>query len=141
MYVISEVDGPSNEELIGSFNARIPEWPELKQVHIENGFWWIARLDEEPVAFAGMVEMLPFRNVAYLKRCYVDPDSQGHGLQYRLLLARELKAKQLGWNMLVSECRADNKWSAANFLRAGFERIEPEQKWAGATDQYFAKVI
>jgi hypothetical protein len=40
-----------------------------------------------------------------------------------------VKARQLGWTHLVSECRVENKFSAANFLKAGFELCEPEQPW------------
>jgi hypothetical protein len=45
------------------------------------------------------------------------------------LLVRELKAKQLGWGQLVSECRVNNKFSAANFTKVGFIQCEPEQPW------------
>jgi GNAT superfamily N-acetyltransferase len=141
MYQISEVDGPANEELIRSFNARIAEWPTLQSRHIDDGFWWVATLEDEPVAFAGLVWFEPCFGVGYLKRCFVLPDHHGHGLQYRLLIARELKAKQLGWTMLLCECSAENRWSAANFLKCGFQRVDPEQKWATPNDQYFAKVL
>lgn len=144
MFVIHEIDGGTFSDDIQKFNKLVAEWPPLSQNHLEDGHWWLVYdvdNDGPPVAFAGMVEMLPFRGCGYLKRCFVKPDFHGHGLQYRLMLARELKAKQLGWTMLVSECNAENKWSASNFLKAGYERIEPEQFWAKRDDQYFAKMI
>jgi GNAT superfamily N-acetyltransferase len=141
MYQISEVDGVIFADEIIRFNAMVEEWPKLQPRHFEAGYWWFAYLDDEPVAFAGLVPNEPFSNVGYLKRCYVCPDHHGHGLQYRLLLARELKAKQLGWTMLVSECGEMNRWSAANFLKCGFQRVDPEQPWTRTNDQYFAKMI
>lgn len=140
-YIIHEVDGVIFADEIIRFNAMVEDWPKLQPRHFESGYWWVAYLDEILVAFAGMVPFEPFPNVGYLKRCYVCPDHHGHGLQYRLMLARILKSKQLGWNMLVSECSAENRWSAGNFLKAGFSRVDPEQRWARPTDQYFAKMI
>ena len=58
-----------------------------------------------------------------------NPDHHGHGLQFKLIVARELKAKRLGWTHLVSECRVNNKYSTANFIKAGFIQCEPEQPW------------
>jgi GNAT superfamily N-acetyltransferase len=144
MFILHEIDGGTFSDAIKKFNNLVPEWPQLSQNHLEDGHWWLVYdvdNDGPPVAFAGLVEFSPFRNVGYLKRCLVLPDFHGHGLQYRLMLARELKAKQLGWTMLVSECGAGNSYSASNFLKAGFERIDPEQRWAKPDDQYFAKII
>jgi L-amino acid N-acyltransferase YncA len=82
----------------------------------------------------------PFPNIGYLKRCYVNPDHHGHGLQFRLMVARETKAKQLGWTHLVSECRVNNKHSIANFTKAGFIQCEPEQPWE-RDSVYWVKAI
>ena len=130
MYTLNEVDGIAFADVLSNFNAMIDEWPLLQPKHFENGHWWISYLEDKPVAFAGMVPLDPFHNVGYLKRCLVKPDHHGHGLQFRMLMARELKAKQLGWITLVSECRNDNLWSAANFRKAGYQQTEPEQPWA-----------
>lgn len=126
-YRIQEVDGLTFASELIRFNSLIPEWPQLLKRHFENGHWWLAYLEDKPVAFAGLVPFLP--NIGYLKRCLVLPGHHGHGLQFRLMKARELKAKQLGWTHLVSDCRADNHYSAKNFRKAGFEQFEPEQPW------------
>jgi GNAT superfamily N-acetyltransferase len=133
MFEISEVDAttPKISAILHGMNGRSPDlFPPLLERHLESGFWWLAMHERNPVGFAGLVAMEPFANVGYLKRCYVMPDHRGHGLQYRLLMARELKARQLGWSTLVSETKADNTHSASNFRKAGFEQCEPEQKWA-----------
>lgn len=123
--LIHEVGGIASKGLIKEFNALEPEWPELQERHFTHGFWWIAFLEEEPVAFAGLVPFLP--KIGYLKRCFVK--RRGYGLQYRLMAAREIKAKQLGWTHLVSDCRKTNEHSANNFRKAGYDEFIPEQPW------------
>jgi GNAT superfamily N-acetyltransferase len=146
-YEVREIDGILNRGIIEEFNALVPEWPPLQDRHFTAGHWWLAFRTDHPdaigeveaaVAFAGLVPFLP--KIGYFKRCYVLPGHYGHGLQYRLMKARELKARQLGWTMLVSECRADNERSANNFRRAGFDEFEPEQKWA-QDSIYFKKSL
>jgi hypothetical protein len=138
MYEISEVGGEDNAATIHHFNSLAPEtFPPLELKHLVKGYWWLAYLNDDPVAFAGMVPFgLP--GVGYFKRCLVL--RRGHGLQYRLMLARLLKAKPIGWTTVVSECHESNSYSAANFLRAGFEEFEPEQKWA-KDSIYFMKTL
>lgn len=143
-YKILEVVGtaPATEEIIHRMNGLAPEiFPPLTPDHLANGFWWLAYLDEEPVAFAGLVPFEPFPNVGYLKRAYVLPDHRGHGLQLRLMTTRELKARELGWSLLVSECRSSAAHSAANFCRAGFARVDPEQRWGAPNSIYWAKAL
>ena len=139
-YQIHEVDGVAFTDTINAFNKLVPEWPLLQQRHFTKGYWWLAYLQESPVAFAGLVPFEPFPNIGYLKRCYVNPDHHGHGLQFRLMVARESKAKQLGWTHLVSECRVNNKYSTANFTKAGFIQCEPEQPWE-RDSVYWVKAI
>lgn len=141
-YRIVEVDGSNHlaAETIHRFNRLSPDvFPELESRHLENGYWFVAYHEGEVVAFAGMVPFEPFPNIAYLKRAYVLPDHRGHGLQLRLMVTREVKAQQLGWTHLVSECSASNTASARNFARAGFERCDPEQKWGASNSIYFVK--
>ena len=136
-YEIHEVDGLANSGTLNAFNALDPQFPPLTRHHYTNGYWWLAYLKDEPVAFAGMVPMVPFPGVGYLKRCYVR--HRGHGIQFRMMVARELKARQLGWSMLVSECAGDNTHSANNFMRAGYERFTPEQCWGVPGSIYWIK--
>lgn len=144
MYEVREIDGILNRDILEEFNALDPYFPPLQDRHFSDGFWWLAVRTDHPdaigeveaaVAFAGLVPFLP--KIGYFKRCFVMPGHHGHGLQYRLMKARELKARQLGWTMLVSECRSSNERSANNFRRAGFDEFEPEQKWA--VDSIFFK--
>lgn len=141
-YQIREVDArdPDVIATLHRFNAMAPDcFPALQERHFDSGFWWLAYLENEPVAFAGLVPNVPFEGVGYLKRCWVNSDHYGHGIQYRMMLARELKARQLGWTMLVSECAADNGFSSNNFRRASYGQCEPEQKWGVPGSVYWVK--
>lgn len=142
MHVIREVDGGDLEiaATLHRFNGMAPEmFPDLQLRHLESGYWWLVYFGEDPVAFAGMTPMEPFPNVGYLKRAYVLPDHRGHDLQLRLMITRETKARQIGWTMLVSECGQNNGPSARNFARAGYEVVEPEQRWGAPRSIYWAK--
>jgi len=141
-YIIREVDGAEYADELHRFNGMCPEtFPTLTARHIENGFWWFAYLDAEAIAFAGMVEMIPFPSVGYLKRAYVMPDHRGHGLQSRFMALREAKAREIGWTHIVSECAETNVASAANFSRSGFSRCDPEQKWGAPNSAYWIKSL
>lgn len=137
-YRFVEVDGSGAGEVIRSMNALCPEtFPALSDDHLELGYWWLLKADPNILCgFAGMIEMAPFPGVGYLKRAYISPDHRGRGLQIRMIEAREEKARELGWHLLVSETSCF--FSARNFERAGFERCEPEQPWAGDA-MYFVK--
>jgi L-amino acid N-acyltransferase YncA len=140
-YIISEVDGTAHQDVLTAFNKLVPEWPLLESRHFSDGYWWFVSLDGVQIGFAGLVPFSPVDNYGYLKRCYIGPDHHGHGLQYRLMVARELKAKQLGWTHLVSECHATNLWSANNFRKAGFSLVEPEQVWGQTGSLYWIKKL
>lgn len=141
-YHLAEVDGsdPLYAEVIHRLNRMAPEvFPELRDHHLENGFWWIAYDTNSPVAIAGMVPFDPFPGVGYLKRAYVLPDHRGHGLQLRFMHLREAKAISLGWHLLVSETAADNVFSARTFARAGYVQTHPEQPWGVQPSTYWEK--
>lgn len=142
-YRITEVDPshPIAAEAIHSFNAMDPAFPALHARHFSAGFWWLVYFEGAPVGFAGLTPMIPFASVGYLKRAYVLPAHRGRGLQRRLLLIREDKARQLGWNLLVSECAPDNIWSSRNFAKAGYEKFDPEQPWGAPDSIYWMKQL
>lgn len=142
MYQIQEVDGITFGDTIHWFNSLAPEcFPALQDHHLEKGFWWLVRHNTFPVAFAGMVPFEPFPNVGYLKRAFVMAEHRGNGLQASLMRHREDKARRIGWTTLVSECAASNVHSARNFAAAGFEQVEPEQRWGAANSLYWRKAL
>lgn len=141
-YVIREVGGITHARLLHDMNVAEPDiFPPLELRHLRSGYWWIARVHDLAVGFCGMVPMVPFPRVGYLKRAYVVPEHRGHGLQARFLMVRQHKAHQLGWIKLVTECGPGNAHSRANLEAAHFVRIEPEQRWGSRGSIYFEKTL
>lgn len=138
MYAFEEVDGELAAEVLRSLNTLDPAFLPLTDLHLETGWWWLLKGNAGVlVGFAGMVPMEPFPGVGYLKRGYVSPDHRGRGLQLKMIQAREAKAREIGWHLLVSETKS--AFSAHNLCRAGFEACEPEQTWGEPGSQYFVK--
>lgn len=142
-YFVHQIDPMAHIDLLHYMNAFEPErFPELQSKHFARGFWWIAQEYDTNycIAFAGLVPFDPFPGVGYLKRAYVLPQYRGQGLQLSFMRLRERKARELGWHMLVSECK-DNPRSEDNFIRAGFKRCDPEQPWGEPGSVYFMKQL
>lgn len=138
MYKLVEVDGPNASEVLHSQNSNHPSFPKLTDDHIETGWWYLLKTDGGILCgFCGMVSMLPFPGVGYLKRAYISPDHRGRGLQLKMIEARIEKARELGWHQLVTE--TTSKYAAHNFAMAGFEQTEVEQAWGEPGSQYFVK--
>lgn len=140
-YRIEEVDGEQYANQIHRLNSLEPKiFPSLATSHLTDGHWWFVYQDGGVVAFAGLVTFEPFPRVAYFKRCYVMPDHVGHGLQLRLMFVREVKARELGYHQIVSECSEDSH-SNLNFRRADFEQVYPEQPWGKPGSIYWRKYL
>ena|ERR1700744_445548 len=140
-YQVPEVDGSKNADQIRSLNLEASVFPPLEDRHFKDGFWWFVCHQSKVVGFAGIVPWTPFRDVGYFKRAYIQDGHRGHGLQFRLMEKRLEKAYDLGWRQVTSDCHKDNVHSANNFIKAGFKRCDPEQKWAGQDDIYWEKTI
>ena len=139
-YRFVEIDGSLASEVLRNLNALDPTFPPLTDDHLEDGWWYVLKDENGTLCgFAGMVDMLPFIGVAYLKRAYVSPDHRGRGLQLQMIEARVAKARDLGRHQLVAE--TTNPKSAHNLRLAGFEQVEPEQFWAGRDALYFSKLL
>lgn len=142
-YVIEEVDALASAEIIHFFNGLATDiFPPLTERHLRDGFWWLAFWQRTKiVGFTGLVPLVPFEDVGYLKRAYVLPEHRGQGLQLRFIQLRECKAKELGWSLLVTETSGDNLRSQSNMLAAGFEKFDPEQRWGAPGSAYFKKSL
>jgi GNAT superfamily N-acetyltransferase len=144
MYRIREVDASDDEiaETIRDFNRMEPNFPALKDEELEGEhcYWWLAYCGKEPVAFAGVVPSKRYNNTGYLKRAGVVPEHRGHGLQLRFFRVREIKARKVGWEWLISEC-TDTIHSANNFIRAGYLMFEPVERWAFQNSLYWRKKL
>jgi GNAT superfamily N-acetyltransferase len=141
MYRIREVDGQDDNiadklaELhrLTFFNgACVPEF--------EHGHWWLVFHESVPVAFAGAVMSTRVCNAGYFCRVGVSRKHRGNGLQLRLMRAMEARARLNGWSCVVSDT-TDNRGSANNFIRAGYQMYQPRMPWAWPNTLYWRKFI
>jgi GNAT superfamily N-acetyltransferase len=95
----------------------------------DRGHWWVAYAEDgKPVAFAGLVRSIKWTDTGYLCRAGVLNEFTGHGLQRRLILARIRKAKELGWNWLITDT-TNNPASSNSLINCGFKIYRPGQPW------------
>jgi GNAT superfamily N-acetyltransferase len=141
MYRIREVDGEDEEvadmltdlhRLIFFGSAPLPEF--------DQGRWWVALRGQTPVAFAGVVPSTHVENAGYFSRVGVLDAHRGKALQLRLMRATEARARNMGWNWVVSDT-TDNIASANNFIRAGYRLYQPPHPWAWPNTLYWRKPL
>jgi hypothetical protein len=135
MYRIVEVKGPDNADAIHLFNTMRPDlFKPLRDYHIRNGYWWFVFYGDDAIGFAGLISFEPFPDKGYMLRSLVMEQHRGHGLHRKLIRIREIKCRDLDFTQVVSECRADNTYSADNFARAGYRPCQPLRPWAQPDD-------
>lgn len=138
-YKIREVDGGDNADILADLHKTCFE-DAADQANYENGFWWLAYYEKEPIAFAGITPSDLGHNIGYLKRVGVLPEHRGSGLQKRLIRVREAKAKRNGWYRIVTDC-TDNPASANSLFKAGYKMFAPTYPWAFENSLYWTKTI
>jgi GNAT superfamily N-acetyltransferase len=87
---------------------------------------WLAYQDDLHVAFATL-QPSGWGN-GYLARAGVVEEHRGHGLQRRLIRARERKARQLGLKRLYSDT-TENPASARSLEKCGYTNFTPVAPW------------
>jgi hypothetical protein len=141
VYKIREVDG--SDEVIADALKDLHEQTFLESAKVpdfSHGHWWLAHLDEEPVAFAGVIPSTRAVNAGYFLRVGVLLKHCGNRLQLRFMRAIERKSKYNGWCQIVSDT-TDNLSSANNFIRAGYQLYTPEYPWAFPSTLYWRKAL
>jgi Acetyltransferase (GNAT) family len=106
----------------------------------DQGYWWLAFHEAEPVAFAGVVPSTHVPNAGYFCRVGVLSKHCGDRLQLRLMRALEARARLNGWSLIVSDT-TDNLSSANNFIRGGYRLFRPKDPWAWPNTLYWLKLI
>jgi hypothetical protein len=106
----------------------------------DQGHWWLAFCETEPVAFAGVVRSTHVCNAGYFCRVGVLRKHCGKKLQLRLMRALEVRARRNGWCSIISDT-TDNVSSANNFIRAGYRLYQPQTPWAWPHTLYWRKLI
>jgi GNAT superfamily N-acetyltransferase len=103
-------------------------------------YWWIAFLDDVPVAYAGLRPSSLYKRTGFLARAGVLKAHLGNGLQRRLIRVRERAARKHGWVRLVSYTR-NNPPSANNLIACGYKAFTPNKPWAAADATYWHKFL
>lgn len=138
-YRIREVDGEENADILTDLHTSC-FGESAEQAEYDNGSWWLAYFEKEPIAFAGLVPSTLGLDTGYLKRVGVLEEHRGQGLQKRLIRVRESRAKRNGWVRLVTDC-TDNPASANSLYAAGFKMFKPKYVWAFDNSLYWQKRI
>ncbi len=136
-YSIRQVDGDEYADEIERLQdaTDLAHWKYEQSTH-----WWLAFLDEHPVAYAAYVEARTNPGTVYLCRAGVLPQCRGAGLQRRLVGVRERHARKHGYVGAVSDTY-DNPHSANNLIRCGYRMFTPSHKWAFVESQYWRKAF
>lgn len=139
-YRIREVE--ATEENIDTLKAlhQLTFFGDAPQPEFENGYWWLAYYDKEPIGFAGITPSVLGFNCGYLKRSGVLRTHRGQGLQRKLIRVREARAKRNGWTRIITDT-TDNPASANNLYAAGYKMFTPKHCWALPTSLYWTKTI
>ena len=104
------------------------------------GWWWIIYEKDKPVGFAGLVRSANWLDTGYLCRSGVLPAYRGMGLQKRLISVRVRKAKQLGYNWLISDTN-DNPPSSNSLISQGFKLYDPSNAYGDFKTLYWRKKL
>ena len=116
-------------------------FPKDKPVDLGGAIWWTAECDGKVVGYAGLRVCQAAENagLAFLCRVGVDRGHRGHGLQKRLIRARERAARRAGVRQVVTYVVPWNEASANSLIACGYRLYRPASRWGGAGCVYFQK--
>lgn len=141
MYRIREVDGNDDdvaETLTELHRSTVFDGAPVPM--FDDGHWWLAHCETNPVAFAGIIPSTHVCNAGYFCRVGVLRKHWGQGLQVRLMRALEARVRRNGWCSVVSDT-TDNVSSANNFIRGGYQLYQPQIPWAWPNTLYWRKLM
>lgn len=111
----------------------------ITAAHFEESWWWVSIMHDQLVGFAGAK---PEHGFLFLGPCGVAVQARGRGIQRSFIEARLRCARGNQFNEVVTYTDQDNLYSANNFVRAGFEFIEPWRRFPrGSRHYYFGKKV
>jgi hypothetical protein len=141
MYRIREVDGHDDEiaDTLADLH-RLTSFDSAPVPAFDWGHWWLAFHERLPVGFAGVVPSTRAQNSGYFCRVGVLKKHCGHGLQLRWMRTMETRARQIGWESILSDT-TDNLASANNFIKTGYRLYQPHFPWGWPNTLYWRKSI
>jgi len=141
MYRIRAVDGEDDEVATTLSDLhRLTFFESAPMPEFDLGHWWLAFHGGVAIAFAGLVPSTHLAHAGYFCRVGVLREHWGRALQLRLMRALELRARNNGWDCVISDT-TDNVASANNFIRAGYRLYRPQHPWGWPQTLYWRKFI
>jgi len=139
-YTIKQVDinRPEIKKLLKELQKECLPYDKALDAH--KGYWWVVYFKGQAVAFAALNSSYRWDKTGYLMRAGVVLDHQGQGLQRRLIKIRERKARQLGWEYMLSDTHY-NPASANNLIKCGYKMYEPSAPWSFKAACYWRKKL
>lgn len=119
-------------------------FPDDDRVKVDGALWWIAWHGQSAVGYAGMriCQNEHNKGLAFLCRVGVVREHRGHGLQRRMLRARESAARAMGVRELVTYCVPWNCASINSLASCGYKAYRPEHtSWGGSWSVYWRKKL
>ena len=129
---------PKIAQILGDLQAEILPLDAAEDV--TKGYWWLAYVDNVPVAFCSLTLSSRWTDTGYLNRAGVLDGYTGKGIQKKLIRVRERYAKKLGWKWLISNTY-ENPASTNNLINCGFRMYIPRRKYMGKGTCYWRKNI
>lgn len=136
--VIREINAPQSKNALILATLHYRLFPTISIPTFDNGKWWVAWVNGNPVGFAHVCPSMWYPNAGYFARVGVMPGHRGNGLQRRFMKKIENHARKQGWEAIYSDTRKVPH-SAANMERMGYKRFTPETPWGYKKTTYWVK--
>jgi GNAT superfamily N-acetyltransferase len=105
----------------------------------KTGYWWVAFDGKTPVAFANLRPSIRSPDTGYLSMAGVLPKWRGKGLQRRMIKARVVFARELGWHTVITDTINDNAASMRSLISCGFKPFLPQVLWGDGHAVYWTR--
>jgi GNAT superfamily N-acetyltransferase len=125
-------------------NRALLHWLQLEALpgdvpmETEEGQWWIAYEDTNPIGFCGAKRSSRWSDTVYLCRAGVLRAFRGKGIQKKLIRIRVNYARREGFTWMISDTFY-NPASANSLINCGFKMFNPTNPWSFKDACYWRK--
>jgi GNAT superfamily N-acetyltransferase len=130
IYRITKAKIPHNTSALDKIEIKVFEYDKeyLYDKAFPDTHWWLVEHEGTPVGFAGLrFPISESKDAAWLTRSGVIKKHRGHGLQKRLLRARETWARKAGATEMWTYTASDNTPSNNSLISAGYKLWVPSR--------------
>lgn len=100
---------------------------------------WVVLDGDTAVGFCMMAE--ESKEIGYMVRAGIFSTYWGAGLHKRMIRTREMFARKIGMNIMITYTKIDNIQSSANLQKAGYQLYIPEKRYADFDCLYWRKKL